>query len=249
MKRGTALITGLNGTVAPVLAAAWRSRGGMVTGWDRGCWLPDDPGAVDVALDAVQPAAVFHLAMGAEAWAGRLAAACAARGIPFVYTGTVSVFSGAVAAPIGPDAPPDATDDYGAYKRRCEEAIRATGAPAVVARIGWQIGEGPGSNNMVDFLCRRAADSGGVVAVNERWTPSCALLVDTAEALIALHDRGEAGVYHVEGNPGWSMLRIAEALNRRHGFGWTVRDNGEPSFDNRMQDARVVMRMLDATLA
>src|SRR5690606_20421105 len=119
---GTWLVTGLRGTVAPKVAARVAEVGGEVAAWDRDAVPVDDVGAGAAFLASVRPASFFHLGMGAEEWAGRLASFARDRGVPFVYTSSVSVFGDAPGDPDGPFRPqdePTATDDYGRYKARC----------------------------------------------------------------------------------------------------------------------------------
>lgn len=235
-----ALITGMNGAVAPALAAALRARGVRVTAWDRVATPPESEAAVRGHIERVRPDVVCHVATGAPEWASWIAGACAAGGVPLLWTGSVSVFGTRHTPPFGVDMEPDATDDYGRYKIECERRVREAFAGAIVARLGWQIGDAPGSNTMVEFLARNAAAKGGVIEASDAWTPSCALLRDSAAAMVWLIERGEGGVYHLEGNrDGLSFFEIASRLARRHG--WSVTRTGTPAMDNRMRDDRVPM--------
>lgn len=156
----------------------------------------------------------------------------------------------AAGAPLTPATPPDAADDYGKYKIECERRILAALPTAIIARLGWQIADEPGSNTMTDFLHRAAIGNAGDLDVSTRWIPSCAFVDDTAEALWTLMRRGEPGLYHVEGNTaGLSLFDIASALARAKGFKWTVRPADEPVRDNRMHDDRLPVRQVEERLA
>ena len=229
------IITGMNGTVAPVLAQQLRADGHTVVGWNRNDVPPDDRGAVAHFLHSARPDALCHLATGSPEWAESLAAS----GIRMLYTGSVSVFSGEQRGPFDVDAEPQPNDDYGRYKLECERRILATNSRAIIARIGWQIGDSAGSNNMVDYLTRTNAETGGIDA-SENWMPSCSFLADTAAALATLLcDRAATGLYHLEGNPGLSFFEIANRLHERHGRSWDIRPAAEPRQDQRLIDARV----------
>lgn len=235
-----AIITGMNGTVAPALGSCLREQGLGVVPWDRASVPPDSERAVRSFIERERPMWVCHIATGAPEWAEWIARSCAGLGVRLLWTGSVSVFSERAAAPIPPDATPDATDDYGRYKTECERRVMASNHDAVVARLGWQIGSAPGSNNMVEYLCREAAK--GALRISRRWIPSCALLSDTAAALVALMARAEGGVYHLEGNrAGLSLFDIARRINHAQQRGWTVEPLDEPVRDNRMDDPRVRM--------
>lgn len=233
-----AIVTGMNGTVAPVLGQALEARGYRVVAWDREIVPADDEEAGRHFVDEEQPDAFFHVATGSPLWAEHVARLCAERAIPFLFTSTVSVFGPEQQFPLTPDVPPQATDDYGTYKQECERLVRAANPDTIIARLGWQIGQAPGSNNMVDYL-QRTAEREGTIAANVNWVPSCAFLEDTADGLYRLLRDYPAGLYHLEGNPGLSFFEIASGLNRVQQRGWAITAVDEPPFDNRMRDERI----------
>lgn len=245
------LITGLNGTVAPVLARHLARDGHDVTGWDRTRVPVDDPAALDALLDRERPAFFFHVALGPADWAEAIARACAGRDIPLLFTSTVSVFAFRPrdGEPLRVDAVPDAADDYGRYKADCETRIRASGARATIVRIGWQIGSAPGSNNMVDYLHKQAqAATAGHLELSRNWLPACSFLDDTAACLCRQFTQLEPGTYHLDGNPGLSLYDIATGLNRLHGWGWTIRPADHPDQSNPMADERLRVRPITERL-
>lgn len=240
------IVTGMNGTVAPALAAALRARGDEVIAWDRSRVPTDDEGAMRAFLDEVRPDGLCHLAMGSPEWAATMARLCAERGAQFLYTSSVSVFGPEQRAPLGVEVVPTATDDYGRYKRECERVVAAANPEAIIPRLGWQIGQGPGSNTMTDHLARGAA--AGRIEASTAWFPSSAFLQDTAAALVALLERGEGGLFHVEGNPGLSFYEIATRLARTLGMGWEIVPSDAFAMDNRMVDLRVAVRPITERL-
>jgi dTDP-4-dehydrorhamnose reductase len=239
------LVTGMNGTVAPALAKHLVSQGADVVSWDRAVDPPTDEPAVRAFIARHRPDWVCHVATGAPEWAEWIARACAGGGpgVPrLLWTGSVSVFGPQAKAPIGPDATPDATDDYGKYKIECERRVLAACPNAVVARLGWQIGEAAGSNTMTDFLTRKAAEGAGTIEASTRWIPSCAWLPDTAAALAALMRSGTPGLFHLEGNTaGKSFVEIAAGIARMLRQPWNIVPTDAPAMDNRMRDDRVSM--------
>ena len=245
-----ALVTGMNGTVAPALGASLARRGWRVSAWDRVSHPPDGREAVDALIDDLSPSLVCHVATGAPEWAGWIAKVCAARSIPLLWTGSVSVFGTRHTPPFSPAFEPDAQDDYGRYKIDCERRVLEANPSAIVARLGWQIGAGVGSNTMTDFLARAAAKAAGRVEASSAWIPSCAMLTDSAEAMTDLAVRARPGVYHLEGNrSGLSFFEIARRIARLLGEPWSVVPVEAPAMDNRMADARVSMRQVEETLA
>ncbi|MEM1055367.1 MAG: sugar nucleotide-binding protein [Bacteroidota bacterium] len=235
-----ALVTGTNGTVAPVVVDAFREAGAEVLAWDRAEHPPDCAASVRQSIAQVAPDWVLHLATGPEEWAGWIAEACAAQGRRMLFTSSVSVFAPRNEGPIPPEAEPDATDDYGRYKARAEALVREAAPDAVLARLGWQIGETPGSNTMTDWLYRHA--EAGPVEASTRWLPACSWLLDTAAALVALVERAEGGTYHLDGNQGLSFHEITRRLSARLGLGAEIVATDEPVMDLRMPDPRVSVR-------
>ena len=242
------LITGMNGTVAPVLGRALEMQGHSVVAWDRNAVPPDSREACEQFLASVEPNAICHLATGSAEWAETLASWSAAEGVRLLYTSSVAVFSTAQNGPFNVHDEPQPTDEYGRYKLECEQRILAVNSQALVARIGWQIGERAGSNNMVDYLARTNAAEGGVNA-SEHWQPACSFLADTAAALTTLlTDHDARGIYQLDGNPGLSFFQIATALSELNAQAWKVRAVAEPDWDQRMIDARVRVAPITARL-
>lgn len=241
-----ALVTGMNGTLAPALARAIRSGGGTVAAWDRAVVPIEDAAAGRALLRCARPDVFFHLATGPADWAERCAHLCAEAGIGFVFTSTVSVFGAAQRGPFTPDATPAPDKDYGRYKRDCERRVQAAHPEARVVRLGWQIGTTDDGNHMGAFLDRTHGERGRVEA-SARWRPACSFLDDTAEALVAAADLA-AGLYHLGGNPGLSFFEIATRLNRLRGEPWTVVEAEEPERDARLLDDRLRVRPITERL-
>lgn len=233
-----AILTGLNGTVAPVLARRLRMEGIEVVGWDRQAVPVEDAARGEAFIDRESPGLIVHLATGAPSWAGSLASAAAKRGIEFVFISSVSVFDGSRSGPFAPEKIPDAQDDYGRYKYECEQQVRQSDPEAFIARIGWQIGDRPGSNNMVDFLHRQHEEHGRIAA-SARWIPSCAFLEDTVDGLWRMISGHPPSIYHLEGNDGCTFFEIVTGLNMSLRRDWNVEETRDPSTDIRMLDHRI----------
>lgn len=243
------IITGMNGTVAPAVAGAMSQRGWTSIAWDRRTDPPATEADVRRVIDGQRPDLVCHIATGPLEWAQWIAEVCAARRTALIWTSTVSVFSESAKAPIPPEATPDAADGYGAYKAQGERRVRGAHPGAIIARLGWQIAQGPGSNSMTDHLCRAAEASGGRIEASTRWIPSCAMLRDTASAIADLAQRNVPGTYNLEGNAaGSSMFDLARGIAAMLERPWVVAPAETPVRDNRMSDHRVVMGQLDRAL-
>ena len=231
------LITGFRGTVAPVVATALQRDGFEAVGWDRNIVPETDLAGSLRFLECSRPQRVYHFGMGPSEWAALIAGWCRENDRPFLFTSTASVFTGHSDRPYTIADEPDATDDYGRYKYSSESAIQDVNPNALIVRLGWQIGDRPGSNNMVDFFEHSAAD--GTLELSTNWFPACSFLEDTADALLALDSRGERGLFHLDGNPGLSIHEIGKRLSELHANRWRIRATTEPRFCNLMRDDRV----------
>ena len=253
------LMTGANGTVGTVLRKHLTSRGAEVVAWDRGEVPVDDYHAMEAFVRRVQPEVLFHLAIASQNtgreneswlvnyhWSSELAWICRMLGIVFVFTSTVMVFSDNAPGPFTIDSPPDAREGYGYEKRRAEERVGYQNPDARVLRLGWQIGEAPGSNNMIDFFEQKMRED-GKIAASTRWYPACSFLPDTAAALAKVAGMSP-GLYQADSNRRWNFFEIATALNQRHGNRWDIVSTDDFVYDQRMIDPRLNLPALSERL-
>lgn len=242
-----ALITGMKGTVAPAVAGFFSAKGYDIVAWDRKMIPVDNYPLMRYFIESVRPDVLIHCAMGSPEWAEFLALVSSGLKIKFLFTSTASVFTGSGTGPYTPDSVPDSTEDYGRYKVECEKRIRAVNAEALIVRLGWQIGQRAGSNNMIDFIEKKMSESGSVHA-SGIWYPSCSFLEDTAEALYSIIRKKPAGTYLLNGNRSYSFYQIVSALNKKHGGKWNVVFDNSFSKDDRMFDRRVKISGIDKRL-
>jgi len=255
----TVLVTGANGTLGQPLCAALAARGDTVVRWDRRAVDPHDETVAGAFVRDLGPEVVFHLAVASRpsglpdegrrvnvGWTERLGRACNDIGCRLVFTSTAMVFTNDATGPFDMTATPDARDGYGGEKRLCEERLPDLCPDAVIARLGWQIGERPGSNNMLDYFAQNASGDGRVGA-SSRWLPACSFLDDTVAALLWL-STAPSGLYAVDSNRRWTFFDIARALSNRHGNRWHIDANEDFVYDQRLIDPRVPMPALDERL-
>lgn len=254
-----ALITGASGAVGSELQRFLEARGWEVVTWNRREVPIDVYAAMEDFVRDVQPDVLFHLAIATEStgreneswvvnyeWTSELAWICHVLDVQFVFTSSVMVFTNDAKGPFTLDTEPDAPEGYGYEKRMAEERVFYQNPQAVVARIGWQIGEASGSNNMVDFLEKQMQEQGQINASN-KWLPACSFIKDTVQTLVDLSQE-ESGLYMVDSNSCWNFYEIASALNELHGKRWKVVANEDFVYDQRMLDARVDIQPLDTRL-
>lgn len=243
-----AIITGVNGTVAPVLAKSLMAAGHRVVPWNRAQVPTDNQKAINEFIVNEHPDWFFHLANGSPDWAESAAQACALNRIKFLFTSSVSVFSSAQRGPFTVNSLPQPDDSYGNYKLECEQRVIGSNPDALVVRLGWQIGEAPGANHMVDFLDRTFRSEGRITA-SVNWYQACSFLADTADSLRHIMDCHSAGIYHLDGNPGLNFYEIALGLNRLFGNPWTVETNDTPNLNNLLRDGRVPVSPITSRFA
>lgn len=254
-----ALITGMNGTVGTALANYLRQHDWEVIGWDRRRVPIDRYQPMEDFVRAEAPDVVFHLAIASQAsgqpneswlvnydWPSELAWITRILNIKLIFTSSVMVFSNSASGPFTIHSTPDAADGYGYEKRRAEERVFYQNPDARIVRLGWQIGEAPGTNNMIDFFAKSMQDKGYVDA-STKWYPACSFLPDTVELLTQII-KFPPGLYQVNANDRWTFFEIACALNDLHGGLWDIRPTENFVYDQRMIDGRVAIGSLKKRL-
>jgi len=250
-----AIITGMNGAVGTALKTQLTRQNDEVMGWDRTVVPPNDSTATKQFLQGAQPNVLFHLAVASQPtgqknegwlvnveWPTQLARLCYQLNIRFVFTSSVMVFTDNAIGPFTPESAPDAREGYGYEKLIAEQQVRTANPEAVIARLGWQIGELPGSNNMIDFFAKQE-----VVRASEKWFPACSFLADTAVALQSL-THAAPDLYLLDSNGRWNFYQISTALNDLHGNPWHIEKTADFIYDQRMRDPRANMPSLDKRL-
>jgi dTDP-4-dehydrorhamnose reductase len=229
------LITGLNGRLAPHLAAEAKAADWHVLPWPREIVDPEDSGESALFLQRMRPDAIAHLAMGTESWAAQLAAYARLAHIPFLFTSSAMVFHHEPDGPHDIAQTPNAEDDYGRYKMRCEQAIWQANPHACMARIGWQIDGEARGNNMLAALDGWQRDQGRVAA-SRLWTPACSFMSDTAHALWQLLQERASGLYHLDSNAveAWRFDELVLALARQFERPWQLEVTEAYRHDQRL---------------
>lgn len=235
-----AIVTGMSGTVAPVLAQTLMDAGHVVVPWNRSQVPTDNRQAIHDFIRGEQPDWFFHLATGSPDWAEAVAQVCAQEQVKFLFTSSVSVFASAQRGPFQVDSLPQPEDAYGRYKFECEKRVCANHPQAQVVRLGWQIGMTAGANHMVDYL-DRTFRAEARVAASTNWYQACSFLEDTADSLKHIVEALGAGVYHIDGNPGLNFYEIATGLNRMLGGPWVITPSDQPIQNNRLLDEYVLV--------
>ncbi|WP_425053924.1 dTDP-4-dehydrorhamnose reductase [Psychromarinibacter sp. S121] len=155
-----------------------------------------------------------------------MAAACAARGIPFVHMSTDYVFPGDGDAPTPPDAATGPINAYGQSKLAGELGIRAVNGPHVILRTSWVVSSH--GANFVKSMLRLSETRDKLTIVADQIggpTPAGPLAAACLAAVDALKaDPSVSGTYHFAGAPDVSWADFAREIFRQAGRDVVVED-------------------------
>ncbi|TCP08487.1 dTDP-4-dehydrorhamnose reductase [Crenobacter luteus] len=226
------LLTGGSGQLGRALRPALAGLGEVIAppraGFDLG-----QPAALAARLDALRPELVVNaaaytavdaaeddrdtaFAVNADA-VDALARWAARHGVPLVHFSTDYVFDGALGRPCRESDAPHPLNVYGASKLAGERAALASGARALVLRVGWLYGPNPG--NFLATMLRLLAERDKVRVVADQFgTPTDTGFV-AAAAVAALrdclaHDAGW-GLYHLAASGATSWHGYAVEIARQ----------------------------------
>lgn len=238
-----ALFTGMNGTVAPAVATFFKDKGYEIVVYYRDKISTDNALEIESFVKEQQIDILLHFAMGSYEWTTMLASICKSLSITFVFISTVSVFSNEQRGPYTIHSVPDATDEYGLYKRNSEALVISNNPQAYIIRLGWQIGHSRGKNQMIEYLYQQM-DKQGYISASSKWYPSVSFLEDTASAIYQIIKTLPTSLYHVNSNVSSTFFEIVTQLRSLHPE-FVIHENQEFDADHRMVDDRVNIRTLD----
>jgi dTDP-4-dehydrorhamnose reductase len=230
------LVFGRGGQVATEL-----QRQGAVRALGREAADLSRPESCSAAIDTHEPTLVINAAawtavdraetqeaaatrVNAEA-PGAMAAACAARGIPFLHISTDYVFDGSglgARRETDPVAPQNA---YGRSKLAGELQVMEAGGPWAILRTAW-VFSAHGANFVKTMLRLSETRDRLDIVADQIGCPTPA--ADIAAALLtmgrAMQDGHAGGLYHYAGQPPVSWADFARAIFRQAGRAVAVAD-------------------------
>jgi len=192
-----------------------------------------DSGAVDFALDSVQPEWLINCAALADLdscennpdLARRLnmdlpaqfAKACRERGISLIHISTDAVFDGRSVAFYTEDDAPNPLSVYARTKLEGEEVVLAENSGAIVARVnfyGWSLS---GRRSLAEFFFNNLSGRKSMSGFTDvRFCPM--LVNDTARMLVKMLGKGLHGLYHVVGPQAMSKYHFGLEIARKFSF-------------------------------
>lgn len=236
------IITGMNGTVAPWIAKVYTAKGYEIIPYDRSVVSIDDETAIQKFIESHDPRVIIHCALGPVTWAEILAKLARMLDITFVYTSTVSVYGNNQKGPFVVSDPVIPNDDYGTYKKACEEACVAINPKAYILRLGWQIGYDENHNQMLHYI-HEQMKAHGVCKLSSRFYPSASFLEDTAKAIYHVVLHLPPDIYLLNSNHKYSLYEIGLYLKKLHPL-IKIEEDTAFIYDNRMFDIRVPIKKL-----
>lgn len=253
------VLTGSNGTLGSILLKYLKSLNFEVVPWNREEVSIDSYSEMELFLKKIKPDVLFHLAalippkdsyneswkVNCE-WPSQLAVLSKKLKIQFLFTSSVMVFSDSNYGPFVVDSKPDANHGYGYEKFAAEKYIRKNNQEAVITRLGWQIGESAGSNNMIDYFETQMKENGEINA-SDLWFPACSFLSETVVVLLDTLRLG-GGTYLIDSNKEWSFYDICKALKIYRNCSWKIKRTSDFKCDQRMIDHRIQIAPLKKQL-
>ncbi len=160
--------------------------------------------------------------------AANLAAACARHGARLVHISTDYVFAGDATEPYAEDAETKPASAYGRTKAAGEQAVRESGADALVVRTAWLYGRG--GPCFPKTIARLVAERGSVSVVDDQigqptWTRDVAAFIMRLLAADA-----PAGTYHATSAGQCSWFDFAKAVVASAGLPGTVEPTTSDTF-------------------
>lgn len=236
----TAVVTGMNGTLAPEFAHLLEANGYQVFAWNRQHMDTDNLAACLTYINSYQPDIICHFATGSVLWAEHLAKISASKQIPMLFTSTAMVFNAESSGPFSVKCETSALDEYGQNKKLSEQLVLQHNPHALICRLGWQIDWDVCGNNMY-FALEQMTQGNKAIKANINWIPACSFMSDTCHIMWQLIADKASGIYHIDGNAKaqLSFYEIVKRIRNRRGKGWMLLPEDGPKNDQRLIEARI----------
>jgi dTDP-4-dehydrorhamnose reductase len=191
------------------------------------------PGAVDLALDSVQPDWVIHCAALADLEAceddpslaqrlnadlpAQLATACLQRNILIAHVSTDAVFDGQKDGPYTEADTPNPLGTYARTKLAGERGVLDANPQAIVARVNFYGWSPSGKRSLAEFFFHNLTNNKSMSGFTD--VRFCPMLVNhTAQLLLAMLAKRLSGLYHVVGPQAMSKYQFGVEIARKFGL-------------------------------
>lgn len=240
-----AIITGMNGTLAPYIYDLFSERGYDMTIWHRSEVAIDDAEAIHQFIEKVSPDIFLHVATGPKEWLALIIQALKPHHIPLVFMSSEAVYDESQTGPFDPSVIPFARSDYGKYKIACEDIINHEYADhTYIIRLGWQIATHTHKNNLLAYLVTEEH-----VKASKNWILSTSFMPDTASAVFQLISDFPPDIYHLDSNKGnWNFYELVKRLKDAFLLPITLEAIDDKPRNNRLIGEHNIIQSLEETL-
>jgi dTDP-4-dehydrorhamnose reductase len=235
------LMTGLHGTVAPVVATYLSIHSHIVIPFDRDLIDTENKEKVTSFIKEVSPDFIFHLGMSSIEFTKLLVETSKRLGIIFLFTSTVMVFDGNEIGPYETNVIPKPKSEYGMYKYQCEKAILEIDKDAYIIRLGWQIGDHTSGNQMISHLKKEYLEKGYNEASKDVFL-ACSFITESAKAILdIIHMKPD--IYHIDQSKDMSYYDVICYLKTIHPW-ITPKLISSEKYNNQLIDKKMVTKKL-----
>lgn len=164
------------------------------------------------AVDRAEAETEAALRLNAQA-PGEMARACATRGLPFLHISTDYVFDGSGTAPWAETDPVAPQNAYGQTKLEGEQAVRDSGAQALILRTSWVFSAH--GTNFVKTMLRLSETRDHLSIVGDQVggpTPAADIAATLLTCARAMREGQPGGTYHYAGQPAVSWAGFAREI-------------------------------------
>ncbi|MFW2590045.1 dTDP-4-dehydrorhamnose reductase [Sagittula sp. SSi028] len=147
-----------------------------------------------------------------------MARTCAERGIPFLHVSTDYIFDGSGSLARSETDPVGPLNVYGHSKLAGEDAVRASGAQALILRTSWVFSAHGG--NFVKTMLRLSESRDALSIVSDQIggpTPAADIAATLLTCARAMQAGQAGGTYHYSGGPAVSWADFAREIFRQAG--------------------------------
>lgn len=240
-----AIITGMNGTLAPYIYEKFTDHGYEMVVWNRSQVHIDNLNQIKAFINKENPDLFLHIATGPPEWIELILQAIKPLNIPFLFTSSEAVYDSKQEGPFKVEDIPKSRQTYGKYKLKCENIInRDYMENSYIIRLGWQIALHTHKNNMLAYLVNE-----GHIKASKHWTPSASFMPDTAEGILEVLKNYPPDLYHIDSNHNnLSFYELVVSLKKAFMLPITIEEDNTFKHNNRLHSEQTLIRELSKSI-